>query len=197
MPFSEDLSPEEVQQLVLLAQQGDTNAYETLVRLYTPKLLSMTQSMLRNTQDAQDVVQDALIRAYRALDKFKAQSSFYTWIYRITYNLALNFIKAKKRKRQVSMQALEENTGANTSEYQDSSIHSDPTKILEINHLQKKLNDALSQLSEKHRAVVIMFDIDDLSHKEIAEILQISIGTVRSRLHYAHQQLQTLLDDIN
>jgi len=193
--LSEDPTPDEIQQLVELSKGGDMQAYEQLVKHYTPRLLSLVYGMLRNQQDSQDLVQEALIRAYRALGKFEAKSSFYTWIYRITYNLTLNFIKASRRKPQVSIQEKENHLPS--KEYQDESLQSNPERQLEVSYLQKKLNDALKQLSEKHRAVVVMFDIDGLPHGKIAEIMGISVGTVRSRLHYAHQQLQTILNDIN
>jgi len=195
MQSPDEFNEDAIQKLVTAAKGGDVASYEVLVRYFSPRLISMVTGMIQNSHDAQDIVQDAMVRAYNALGRYEAKATFYTWLYRIAYNLTLNYVKSKKRKKQVSMDQMEEQTGLNTTEFIDRSATSDPERQLELEHLKKRLNKALQELSEKHRAVVTMFDIEGLPHAKIAEILNISEGTVRSRLHYAHRELQAKLSD--
>ncbi len=178
------------------AQAGDTRAFDELVRKYTPKLYGLVYNMTSNREDTSDLLQEIFAKAYRALKRFQGKSSFYTWIYSISVNMTLNFLKKRGRYAKVSLDDV------------DSGIHNDPDFIkittanrdtvreVNIHELQKRLNEALMKLSEDHRTVVTLYDVQGLQHNEISKILGVSEGTVRSRLFYAHRLLQSLLEDL-
>ena len=174
---------------VKAAQKGDVEAFDQLVIKYSPKLYSLIYNMTSNAEDSRDLLQEVFLKAFRSLPKFQRKSTFYTWIYAIGVNLTLNFLKKRKRRGGYSFDPMDEAV-LNNEVFVDKKHGSNPTEQIRINELQKKLNIALQQLSEGHRAVVTMFDIQGMRHAQIAKILGISEGTVRSRLHYAHQQMQ-------
>lgn len=182
-------------ELVARAQQGDTKAFDQLVRKYTPKLYGLVYNMTSNREDTADLLQDVFAKAYRSLQRFMGKSSFYTWIYSISVNMTLNFLKKRGRYTKVSLDDV------------DTGIHNDPIFIevttaakntlreVNIHELQKRLNEAMMKLSQDHRTVVTLYDVQGLQHAEISQILGVSEGTVRSRLFYAHRQLQNYLED--
>ena len=132
--------------------------------------------------------------AYRSLKRFRGQSAFYTWIYSIATNLTLNFLKKRGRRFTYSLDDVDSTIHLD-KEFIEATSTSDPVREVGLNELQQKLNEAMLQLSDDHRAVVTMFDIQGLPHAEIARIANVSEGTIRSRLFYAHRQLQSLLAD--
>src|SRR5512133_1206620 len=150
--------------------------------------------MTSNHEDANDLTQDAFIKAFQALSSFKGGSSFYTWVYRIAVNKTLNFLKQRKNRTQMSLNDLDLQVEHNPDLV---SLISEKTPRREagLAELQEKLNVAMMRLSEAHRLVVTLHDIQGLSHEEIAEIMDCNVGTVRSRLFYARQQLQGFLAD--
>ena len=180
--------------LVARAREGDTHAFDLLVEKYTPKLYGLVYHMTSNHEDTNDVLQDVFAKAYRALKRFRGKSSFYTWIYSIATNMTLNFLKKRNRRRAMSLDdvdlAIE-----NDQDFIEATSKSDPVREANISELQERLNMAMQELSDDHRAVVTMFDIQGMPHAEISRILGVSEGTIRSRLFYAHRQLQTYLDD--
>ena len=180
--------------LVQLAQNGDTKAFDELVTKYSQKLYGLVYHMTSNKDDTHDILQDVFAKAYRSGSKFRGNSMFYTWIYSIATNMTLNFLKKRKRRAASSLDDVD--TGIqNDPAFVDASHRSNPRRQININELQKKLNNAMMTLSEDHRAVVTMFDIQGMAHAEIGRILAISEGTVRSRLFYAHQQLRGYLSE--
>jgi len=188
-PESEDEMP-----LVRRAQKGDLQAYDQLVRRYQERIYATVYHMTANHEDANDLAQEAFIKAFRALKSFKGGSSFYTWVYRIAVNKTINFLKQRKNKAQMSLDDLDVNAEHDPALI---ALISDKTPRREINlsELQERLNTALQKLSEPHRMVVILHDVQGLSHEEIAKIMECNVGTVRSRLFYARQQLQAHLSD--
>lgn len=186
--------PDVDRHLVRQAQDGDTLAFDELVVKYTPKLYGMVYNMTSNHEDTHDILQEVFAKAYRSLKRFQGKSSFYTWIYAIAVNMSLNFLKKRGRRRQLSLDDVDKGI-ENDKEFIEATSKSDPVREATINELQERLNMAMMELSEDHRAVVTMFDIQGMPHAEISEILGVSEGTVRSRLFYAHRQLQTYLGD--
>ncbi len=189
-----DLRHLEDEVLVRRTQRGDAAAFDVLVERYKERLYATVYHMTSNHEDANDLVQDSLIKAFRSIHSFKGQSSFYTWVYRIAVNRTINFLKRRKNRNQYSLDDV------------DSAIQTDPDLVELMSHvtprrevglteLQEKLNEALQKLSEPHRAVVTMHDIQGMTHADIAKVMRCSEGTVRSRLFYARQQLQALLSD--
>jgi RNA polymerase sigma-70 factor (ECF subfamily) len=178
--------------LVRQAREGDLHAYDELVRRYQERIYATIYHMTAHHEDANDLAQETFIRAYQALDSFKGEAGFFTWLYRIAVNRTLNFLKSRKHRNHMSLNDL------------DSRIEQDPDWValvseqtprrsLALTELQRSLNVALQKLSDVHRAVVTLHDIQGLSHDEIGRIMECSNGTVRSRLHYARQQLQAHL----
>ena len=180
--------------LVRRAREGDLGAYDDLVRRYQERIYATVYHMTSNHEDANDLAQEAFIKAFQALKSFKGGSSFYTWVYRIAVNKTINFLKQRKNKTQMSLDDMDFNAEHDPDLV---ALISEKTPRREINlaELQEKLNEAMQKLSEPHRLVVTLHDVQGLSHEEIAEIMDCNIGTVRSRLFYARQQLQAYLSD--
>ena len=184
-----------VSNLVKLAKQGDLAAFDSLTLMFRERLYGVVYNMTFNHDDAADLTQEAFVKAFRSLSKFKEKSSFFTWIYRIGVNLTLNHLKKKKARRFFSFdQYLSDGVPSKDSE-RFSSNESNSVRTTILNELHEKLNEALLKLSDKHRTIVVLFEIDGLSHKEIASIMKCTEGTVRSRLHYAKLQLQSFLSE--
>ncbi len=180
--------------LVRKARQGELGAYDELVRRYQERVYATVYHMTSNHEDASDLTQDAFIKAYQALKSFKGGSSFYTWVYRIAVNKTINFLKQRKNKAQMSLNDLDLQVEHNPDLV---SLISEKTPRREagLAELQENLNAAMQRLSESHRLVVTLHDVQGLPHEEIAEIMDCNVGTVRSRLFYARQQLQGFLSD--
>jgi RNA polymerase sigma-70 factor (ECF subfamily) len=182
------------QELVRRARKGDLGAYDDLVRRYQERIYATVYHMTSNHEDANDLAQEAFIKAFQALKSFKGGSSFYTWIYRIAVNKTINFLKQRKNKTHMSLDDLDFNAEHDPDLV---ALISDKTPRREANlaELHEKLNEAMQRLSESHRMVVTLHDIQGMSHEDIAKIMDCNIGTVRSRLFYARQQLQAYLSD--
>ena len=195
-PTSSGDSPAAVEEMDLVkrARKGDLAAYDDLVRRYQERIYATIYHMTSNHEDANDLAQEAFIKAFQALRSFKGGSSFYTWVYRIAVNRTINFLKQRKGRTQMSLDDLDFNAEHDPDLV---ALVSDktPRRDVALAELQQKLNAAMQKLSEPHRLVVTLHDVQGLSHEEIAEIMDCNVGTVRSRLFYARQQLQAYLSD--
>ncbi len=180
--------------LVRRAQKGDVAAYDDLVRRYQERIYATVYHMTSNHEDANDLAQEAFIKAYQALKSFKGGSSFYTWVYRIAVNKTINFLKQRKNRTGMSLNDLDFNA-ENDPDLVALISDKTPRRDAALSELQKKLNEAMQKLSEQHRLVVTLHDVQGLPHEEIAEIMNCNVGTVRSRLFYARQQMQGYLAD--
>jgi len=192
---TEDLPvPIEDQVLVKRAQGGDSAAFDELVRRYQERIYATVYHMTSNHEDANDLAQDAFVKAYRALGSFKGDSSFFTWLYRIAVNKTINFLKQRKNRNHLSLNDLDFNAEHDPDLI---ALVSDKTPRREVGlvELSEKLNAAMQKLSDDHRLVVTLHDVQGLPHEEISKIMNCNIGTVRSRLFYARQQLQAYLSD--
>jgi RNA polymerase sigma-70 factor (ECF subfamily) len=178
--------------LVERVKAGDQAAYSSLVHKYKGRIYSVIYNMTSNREDANDLAQETFIKAFRSLDRFRGRSQFFTWLYRIAVNATLSHLKKNRLRHFFNYEDLQEET-ANGEWLEAMTSASRSDRPVFLRELQEKLNEALQQLSPKHRAVVVLFEVEGMSHEEIAEILKVSTGTVRSRLHYAKQQLQALL----
>jgi len=186
--------PDEDKDLVVRARNGDTVAFDELVIKYSPRLYGLVYHMTSNHEDTHDVLQDVFAKAYRSLKRFQEKSTFYTWIYSISVNMTLNFLKKRGRRRAMSLDDVDMAIERDP-DFIEATSKSDPVREVNIAELQERLNMALQELSDDHRAVVTMFDIQGMPHAEISKILGVSEGTVRSRLFYAHRQLQNYLEE--
>jgi RNA polymerase sigma-70 factor (ECF subfamily) len=193
LPASTATLPNE-NELVTKARRGDLGAYDQLVQRYQERVYRTLYHMTSNHEDANDLAQEAFIKAYQALKSFKGGSSFYTWVYRIAVNKTLNFLKQRKNRSHMSLNDLDFNT-ENNPDLVALISEKTPRREAGLSELQEKLNEAMLTLSETHRLVVTLHDVQGLSHEEIAKIMDCNVGTVRSRLFYARQQLQGQLAD--
>jgi RNA polymerase sigma-70 factor (ECF subfamily) len=149
--------------------------------------------MLHDHEEAHDLTQETFINAYRHLPKFKMHARFYTWIYRIAVNLCINFIKKKKNIQTRPLTNFIYSKGGQP--YFEKVKRVVLPESPEFKEIEEALHHGLQTLSPRHKAVLIMYDIEGLSHKEIAQLLHINEGTVRSRLHYARQKMRKFLKD--
>ena len=178
--------------LVERTQAGDPTAFDELVRRYQPRLLGMLYNMTSNQTDAWDLAMETFEKAYKSIHSFRLDAEFFTWLYRIGFNLTVNFIKRNKHRNNLSMDD-EDLDLQNRSEFVDVSASGDAEKQARLTELKKKLNESMMKLSDEHRAVVTLFDIQGVSHAEISKIMNCKEETGRSRLFYAHKQLQKYL----
>jgi RNA polymerase sigma-70 factor (ECF subfamily) len=193
--FGESVAQDDIA-LVRRCQKGDALAFEQLVIKYRSKVFSMIYGMVQNEQDAWDLAQEGFIKAWRSIHRFKGQASFYTWLYRIVTNVAIDSLRRKGFKKTAEFDdhiaANEVAPGSKTMPTPDPMPH----QGLEREEIRQRIEQAISKLSPEHRAVIVMKEIEELQYNEIAEALGCSIGTVMSRLFYARKKLQTLLKDV-
>jgi RNA polymerase sigma-70 factor (ECF subfamily) len=181
-------------ELVSRTQAGDPRAFDELVVKYSPRLYGLVYNMTSNHEDANDLLQDVFAKAFRSIKGFRGKSSFYTWIHSIAVNMTINFLKKRGRRFNMSLDDVDLNI-QNDKEFIEMTASSSPVREADLGELQLKLNEAMQKLSPEHRAVVTMFDIQGMPHAEISKILGVSEGTIRSRLFYAHRQLQAYLEE--
>jgi RNA polymerase sigma-70 factor (ECF subfamily) len=179
-------------ELITLVRQGDKNAYRPLVIRYQNRVHAMVLGMVRDPEDARDIVQNAFIKAYQNLDAFRIESSFYTWIYRIAMNLAIDWCRKRGRRKTTSFDEAIANRDEDGEILETHQVES-PHKALSRKQLQAKIFAAMEELTEEQREVVLLREVEGLSYKEIAESMGIPEGTVMSRLFYARKKLQSLL----
>ena len=180
--------------LVARTQRGDARAFDELVVKYTSRLYGLVYNMTANHEDANDLLQEVFAKAFRSISGFRGKSSFYTWIHSIAVNMTINFLKKRGRRFNMSLDDVDLNI-QNDKEFIELTASSSPVREADLGELQLKLNESMQKLSPEHRAVVTMFDIQGMPHAEISKILGVSEGTVRSRLFYAHRQLQAHLEE--
>jgi RNA polymerase sigma-70 factor (ECF subfamily) len=171
-------------------QAGDTEAFEPLVEKYKRKVFRLAYQVLRDQEEALDVAQEAFVKAFRALPAFKGDSAFYTWLFRITMNVALD------RKRQRATRAKSfgaEDVPPEEWERTATSTDPDPEDVATGVERRERIRKGLASLSEHHRTIIILSDIEGLQYREIAEVLGIPMGTVMSRLHHARKRLREVL----
>src|SRR5256714_995813 len=183
--------------LVKRCQAGDADAFDELVVRYRTRIFGMIYNMVHNEQDAWDLAQDSFVKAWKSIKRFRGQSSFYTWIYRIVMNVTIDWL----RKKQVKAGGAEFDDAIQIKDIDPASKtvpKADPLphQRLERNEIRARIEKAISQLSPEHRAVILMKEIEEMQYHEIAESLGCSIGTVMSRLFYARKKLQNSLKDL-
>jgi RNA polymerase sigma-70 factor (ECF subfamily) len=184
--------------LVLRVKNGDTQAFDLLVRKYRNRVYSVIYNMTANAADASDLTQDAFIKAFQSINRFRGNSAFYTWLYRIAVNGALSHLKKSRRRHFFSLQSMDASQMDKVDVFAHLRSKSEAHKGALLGELQEKLNEALMSLSLNHRTAIVLHEIEGLPHQEIARITGTSVGTVRSRLHYAkkllHNDLKAFLE---
>lgn len=175
--------------IVKQVQAGDVAAFDQLILKYRERLFGVVYNLTANREDASDLTQDAFIKAFQSIKRFQGNCSFFTWLYKIAVNTTLSHLRKNKLRNFFSLEKLQED-GTNTQVLEQLTDKKGADRDTYLHELQEKLNEALQKLSIPHRTVITLFEIDGLSHSEIAEVMGCSEGTVRSRLHYAKQFLQ-------
>jgi len=179
--------------IVRAVQGGDVAAFDQLITKYRERVFGVVYNMTSNHEDAADLTQDAFIKTFQSINRFQGQSSFFTWLYRIAINSTLTHLRKNRLRTFFSLEKLDEDDQQSAQVIEALTDNSGVDRDALAHELQEKLNEAMQKLSIKHRTVVTLFEIDGLSHHEIAEVMNCSVGTVRSRLHYAKQLLQAEL----
>ncbi len=160
---------------------GNSRSFEELVKRYSKTVYYLTYRMVHDHEDAADLSQETFLKAYQGLTKFKRQSSFHTWLYRITVNLCINHLRKKHNRQYVGLEKTH------------SVVHPDILQKLEREELQEQVGDAVNELPEKQRAAVILRIYHGLSHKEISNILGCSVGTVKANYFHALRNLRKFI----
>lgn len=182
-------------ELVKAVLDGDGTAYRGLVERYQGRIYNVCYGMVRNPEDARDLAQDAFVKAYKNLHRFRLESSFYTWICRIAMNVSIDWLRRQKVRR---AEAFDEGIATRESGGVISLAHhrNDPGKDLERKRIYEAILEALDELPEDQKQVVVLREIEGLAYKEIAAVLDIPEGTVMSRLYYARKKLQKSLAEV-
>ena len=184
---SREESQEADVEMIRAVRGGDATAYRGLVEKYQGRVYHMVYGMVRNREDARDITQDAFVKAYNNLGSFREQSSFYTWLYRIAMNLAIDFLRKAKRRGESSFDeqiaSKDADGGIDEAHTQDS-----PSKTLERKQLMGTIMDALEKLPATQREVLVLVELQDLTLQEASVLLDIPLGTAKSRLRLAKQK---------
>lgn len=175
--------------LVELTKTGDRHAFRQLVERYQQRAYHVAQRVLGSDSDAEDVVQESFVKAYLSIGSFKGDSAFYSWLYRIVYNMAID----ERRRRARKGGAPEDLDNLSQTQALELSVSETPEVLASTRQELRQLNKALNQLSAEHREVLIMREVDGLAYEEIASTLGVNRGTVMSRLFYARRNLLRLL----
>jgi RNA polymerase sigma-70 factor (ECF subfamily) len=175
--------------LIAECLQGCSSSFGELVCRYQDRLYNTVYRLLGSAEDAQDVVQEAFFNAYQSLESFKGDSLFFTWLYRIAVNTAISL----KRKQRLVLSMNSRREDGATVEPLDASETTQPGHALERAEEERRIQQALNRLSPEHRAVLIMKDMDGQKYETMAEVLEVPVGTIRSRLHRARVELRELL----
>ena len=179
------------QELVTRAKAGDDEAFAQLMRDNETRIYNLTLRMTGNAEDAMDLAQEAFLNAWRGLNFFKGDSAFSTWVYRLASNACIDFLRRKKRRRDVSLpMPTDEEDGSRPDVPDDRFL---PERELERQELRQAVADGLSQLSDEHRQVLVMRELSGLSYQEIADVLDLEAGTVKSRIARARASLRKIL----
>ncbi len=176
-------------EVVKRVQAGDVAAFDVLIRKYRERVFGVVYNLTSNREDTADLVHDAFIKAFQSINRFQGQSSFFTWLYKIAVNTTLSHLRKNRLRTFFSLEKVQED-GTSSEILNQLTDTTGADRDAYLRELQEKLNEAMQKLSIKHRTVITLFEIDGLSHAEIAEVMDCSEGTVRSRLHYAKQFLQ-------
>jgi RNA polymerase sigma-70 factor (ECF subfamily) len=184
-------------ELIRQAQNGNTGAFDELVGRFRNRVFGMIYNMVHNEQDAWDLAQDSFVKAWKSIGRFRGQSSFYTWLYRIVMNVTIDWLRKKQVKGSGaefddSIQLKDIDPASRTVPKADALPH----EKMERQEIRARIEAAIAQLSPEHRAVILMKEMEDMQYHEIAESLGCSIGTVMSRLFYARKRLQNMLRDV-
>ena len=179
--------------LVRRAKKGDYRAFDLLVLKYQSRIVSIAFKFVKEIQLAEDISQEAFIKAYRSIDSFREESAFYTWLYRITANTAKNYLVSKGRRKESS---ISEMSISENEDFYELPTNDSPEQILMAQSLKDTIYDALSNLPEDTRTALSLREFEGLNYEEIEEIMNCPVGTVRSRIFRGREALENLISPI-
>ena len=184
--------------LVKRVRSGDQRAFRTLVERYQRKIYSVALGMLKDKEEAMDVSQEAFVKVYKYLDHFKGDASFYTWLYRITVNICIDVMRRRGSGRHEHVE-FDETVAANLDEANigalGSRLGTNPQKAALRKELAVKIQEALQEVPEKHRAILLLREVEGMSYEDLSRTLEIPKGTVMSRLFHARAKVQKILSE--
>ncbi len=183
-------------QLITQALAGQPAAFGQLVQKYQDRLFNTVVHVVGNAEDAKDVVQEAFVQAFLKLESFQGASAFYTWLYRIAFNAAITHRRHRGAMRSAEQNSVAAGNPRSAAEAAPRSVVEGPCERLEREERCRQVRQAISQLAEEHRVVLVLREMDGCCYETIAEILDLPVGTVRSRLHRARMQLRELLKEV-
>ena len=186
---------EEDRALVEQAQKGDRAAFRKLVERHQRRAFAIAIGLVRDENDARDIVQEAFLRVYRSLGRFKGGSSFFTWLYRIVPNLAIDLMRKPARREAELCENPNISENAEAFPFLARIDGADPLDMVRRREIAERIQTALDALPSYHRAVIIMREVEGMSYQEMAEAMEVSKGTIMSRLFHARQKLQRALAD--
>ena len=182
-------------ELARASANGDKEAFRELVERYQRKIVAVATGMVHNLDDAMEIAQETFVKAYENLPQFKGDSSFYSWLYRIAFNLAIDFQRREQRRPTIPMLDRAGGGGEDIEEPPGNRTPADPFKRVESSEIGARVVEAIDELTPDHKAVILLREVEGLSYEEISRVMQCSKGTVMSRLHYARKKLQGKLRD--
>ena len=180
-------------ELVQRTRAGDRDAFRELVERYQRKIAALALGMLHNREDALDIVQETFTKAYQSLDRFKGDAAFYTWVYRIAYNLCVD---QQRRAAKEPLLTLDEDARPGRPLPGGDPHPDQPFASARDAEIARRVREAIRDLTPDHRAVILLRELEGLSYEEISQVLECPKGTVMSRLHYARRQLQRRLREL-
>ena len=175
------------------AAGGDTAAFEALVRKYEKFVCTTVYAVVQNYDDSFDVAQEVFLKLYHSIGSFRGESSFSSWLYRIARNTALDFVRRESARRTVSLNAENEDGDSLLADIPDTSDAANPEKVVLTNERKQLLYAAIESLSDEHREILLLRDIEGYTYEQIAEMLLLEVGTVKSRLFRAREALRKIL----
>lgn len=200
MPSNEGVNDEidslEIDRLVSVAMQGDDEAFGRVVQIYHGRVYSVILRVVNNPDDARELTQAAWVKAWQRLAEYKREAKFYTWVYRIAVNTALDFLRKRKRRPEVPLEPVMGDDGDHLVMERQRELADELTPAVEMNRkeIRQAFESGLAGLSDEHRTVLILREVEGMSYDEIAEVMKTRKGTVMSRLFYARRMMQQALE---
>lgn len=188
--------PDADRERVERVQRGDRTAFKELFDRYHQRAYAVAYGVVKNEQDALDVVQDAFVKVHRHIDNFQGAASFYTWLYRIVTNLAIDHVRRNKKGKDLDYDddvGREDEDVAGDGSMLPRMLDGNPSKTVRRSELGRRIQQALEELPEYHRVVILLRELEGLSYEEMAEVLEVPKGTIMSRLFHARRKMQSTL----
>ncbi len=189
-------TPGDELELVARCQAGDREAFNELVTRYRHRAFAMIYHMVRNEQDAWDLAQDGFLKAWKSIGRFRGQSSFFTWLYRILMNVTIDWKRRKQIEGGTEFDDAHGLRGIAPGAVTAPRAELEPIARVSDKEIRARIDEAITRLSPEHRQAILLREIEGLEYQEIADAMECSIGTVMSRLFYARKKLQTMLKDV-